>query len=355
MKKLWLIGSYPPPYGGVAIFVSNLHKCLIEEKMPHKMLISSSKTYQGMEKLKEEIIRYGWQLLKIKKESCIVDSCNMFLEYPSVYKSKVWNSFVKVRKWKWIKIFHDGTLPFRYKSFSNKEKNMVATSIMKMYKILVVSNELKIWLIEEIGYKGDVVVIDSILPKRIENKKLDYEIEEFIKSYDFIVTSIGTCNKEYGFQDIVSAVEKSMYKNRIGIILVDGNFAVKNKEYLEKVNKYKEMKNVYFIGQGLDNDTTVSLLAKSTVFIRGFFFESYGISRVEAILAGVPVIATNVGETRGMLLYEPEDVETLKEKLDDVLSGNCKVEICEWKKFYENKAADNFRKIKEIIDGAICE
>lgn len=353
MKKLWLIGSYPPPYGGVAVFVRNLHKCLLEQKMPHKMLISSSEIYQGMEKLEEEIIGYGWQLLKIKRGSCILDSCNMFLEYPVVNKAKVWNFLFKVKKWKWIKIFHDGTLPSRYKSFTNEEKNIFITSIMKMYKILVVSNELKNWLIEEIGYRGDVTVIDSILPKRIENKKLDCKIEEFIQSFDFIVTSIGTCNEEYGFQNIVSAVEKSKYKDRIGIILIDGNFAVKNKGYLENVKKYKEMKNVYYIGQGLDNDTTLSLLAKSTVFIRGVFFESYGISRVEAILAGVPVIATNVGETRGMLLYKPGDVETLKEKLDYVLSKNCNLEISEWQMFYKNKAIDNFRKIKEIIDGAI--
>lgn len=355
MDKLWLIGSYPPPYGGVAIFVKNLHRCLAEQHVNHKMLISSSKSYEGMINLRDEIIQYGCQLIKIDAESCIIDSCNMFLEYPEINKARVWNIILKIKNWKWIKIFHDGTLPVRYKSFSYREKMMIINSVRKMYKIIVVSNELKNWLLEEIGYKGDIIVIDSILPQKIENKKLDGEIDKFIESYDYIVTSIGTCNKEYGFQDIVKAVERSQYRDRIGIILIDGSFAEKSQEYLKRADEYRKMRNVSYIGQGLDNETTISLLAQSTVFIRGVFHESYGISRVEAILAGTPVIATNVGETRGMLLYDPGDVGALKENLDHILGGKCSIEINKWKEFYEDKAKKNFELIKEIIDGAMRE
>ena len=25
MREIWILGSYPPPYGGVATFVKNLH------------------------------------------------------------------------------------------------------------------------------------------------------------------------------------------------------------------------------------------------------------------------------------------------------------------------------------------
>ena len=36
-----------------------------------------------------------------------------------------------------------------------------------------------------------------------------------------------------------------------------------------------------------------------------------GISRIEALWCGVPVVATRAGETRGMLLYDFGDVEQL--------------------------------------------
>lgn len=355
MKIFWLLGSYPPPYGGVAVFVKNLHKCLMKENVLHKMIINSSERYPGMENLKEDLLGYFFQLLRIKRGSCIIDSCNMFLEYPVKEKAKVWNFLLKVKKWKWIKIFHDGTLPARYLDFSKEEKEMFITSINGMKKILVVSDELSTWLKHDICYLGDVEIIESILPKDIEIKELDYSVESFIQEHEFIVTSIGTGNKEYGFQDVIAAVQQSKYRNQIGIVLVDGNFAEKNEVYLERIRNYKKLENVCYIEGGLDNEKTGALLSKSTVFVRGVHYESYGISRVEAVLAGIPVIATNVGETRGMLLYTPGDIQELKERLDDVLDGKSNIDLNEWKKFYEMKAENNYKIIKNIINGVICD
>src|SRR5256885_5469717 len=50
--------------------------------------------------------------------------------------------------------------------------------------------------------------------------------------------------------------------------------------------------------EDVSNDDVFPILKSSDVFVRGNVEEGYGISRVEAIWCGVPVVATNVGETR---------------------------------------------------------
>src|SRR4030095_10597496 len=66
----------------------------------------------------------------------------------------------------------------------------------------------------------------------------------------------------------------------------------------------------------IPNPEIYEILRLSDVFVRAFADESYGISRVEALWCGLPVIATRAGETRGMLLYDFGDVEQLVNQLE---------------------------------------
>lgn len=355
MREIWILGSYPPPYGGVAVFVRNLHDNLMRDGIRHHMIICSNRKRQGMQLLEKDTFPYFFQMCGITRKSCVIDSCNVFLEYPESIRNQkkfvIWNFLVKLKKVTWIKIFHDGTLPYRYRNWGYFEKFILRYSLKNMKKVIAVDDSIQEWLVEEVGYKGEVRMIKSILPREYKNRPLPMGIRSFIQKYKYIIVSVGTCKKEYGFQDIIAALKllPQEYKNETGVILIDGDFAAKDQSYLKDRNKFTNIRNVLLLSN-VDNDKVYTIMKASTVFIRGFLGESYGISRIEAILAGIPVIATNVGETRGMHIYESGDIERLSQLILQVMRGDIKTNK-EWISFYEKEAKVNYNLIKKEVTG----
>jgi glycosyltransferase involved in cell wall biosynthesis len=91
------------------------------------------------------------------------------------------------------------------------------------------------------------------------------------------------------------------------------------------------------------------ILKRSDVFVRGFGLDSYGLSRVEAIWCGLPVVATRAGETRGMLLYDFGDVDELLAQLKRALSGAQANETQEWATRYQHEAEENLKSISKKL------
>ena len=58
-----------------------------------------------------------------------------------------------------------------------------------------------------------------------------------------------------------------------------------------------------WLAEDVPNSQVTALLRSSTVLIRGTQQESFGLSRIEALLAGIPVVATDTGQTDFMTLY----------------------------------------------------
>ena len=91
------------------------------------------------------------------------------------------------------------------------------------------------------------------------------------------------------------------------------------------------------------------ILKRSDVFVRAFAEESYGISRIEALWCGTPVIATRAGETRGMLLYDFGDVEQLVDQLQAVLLYPVREEPNPWAERYRREAEENLRRWQSYL------
>ena len=91
------------------------------------------------------------------------------------------------------------------------------------------------------------------------------------------------------------------------------------------------------------------MLPRCDLFVRAVGAEGYGISRVEAIWCGTPVIAVDVGETRGMLTYNFGDVEALSKLISDVLSGRNRPELSSWANLFRAEADANLRRFIETV------
>src|SRR4029453_7003454 len=123
------------------------------------------------------------------------------------------------------------------------------------------------------------------------------------------VCSIGVFFPSYGFRDVAEAVEELRERTGkdIGLLFLDGAFVL-DENHREEVLSDRDWITVL---EKVPNPEIHEILKRSDVFVRAFADESYGISRIEALWSGVPVVATRAGETRGMLLYDFGDLEQL--------------------------------------------
>lgn len=354
-RKSIIFGPLPPPYGGVSVFMSAIYD--VAEKFDVTVW-----SYKGKPTNTEKNFRYvnhkrfGHLLALIREgyQARISDSTHFHFEYPNAVLLPLWLIAKLFLRFKWIKILHDGSLPSRYESFSLLQKTLFHLAIHRVDEFTVCSHELETWLRRKIHISKKVSFIPTLLPlpKNQESEKLTEEASTKLKRFSHHkkrVCSIGVFIPSYGFQQIANAVEKlrEETKEDIGLLLVDGNYecdeklreqVLKNREWIETI-------------ENVPHQNLPHIFNLCNVFVRGFVHESYGLSRIEAVWCGVPVIATNVGETRGMLVYEFNDEAALVSQLKNILFAEIVVDTKIWAETFQKEAEENLRKYMSVITG----
>jgi glycosyltransferase involved in cell wall biosynthesis len=170
-----------------------------------------------------------------------------------------------------------------------------------------------------------------------------------------LICSIGAFIPTYGFKHIADAVEGIRRESglNIGLLLIEGSFA-----HVESYNsEVMQQREWIIVLRDIPHSQVLNILKRSDVFVRGVAFESYGLSRVEALWSGTPVVATRVGETRGMLLYEYGNVKELIEQIKKALFNTSIEDIKAWGDHFYKEANSNLAALTRLIDssrGLVC-
>ncbi|HEY8227477.1 MAG TPA: glycosyltransferase family 4 protein, partial [Pyrinomonadaceae bacterium] len=321
-KRIILFGPLPPPYGGVAIYLQALMTHFPDSKV-------RVWTYTGA-KSRDPKVRFVahrrlgtiWALLAEGRGARILDASHFHLEYPNLLLLPLWLVFKRLLGFEWYKNILDGSLPKRYPNFGVMQRWLFRRAVNAVDKFVVVSEDLRRWLHEEIKVSQDVIVIHCLLPQATDElaTPLSSDTKEQLELYlsqAKRVCSIGVFFPSYGFRDVAEAVEalRERTGKNIGLALLDGGF-VRDESYREEVLCDR---NWITVLEKVPNPEIYKILKRSDVFVRAVADEGYGISRIEALWCGIPVVATRAGETRGMLLYDFGDVEQLVSQLQAAL------------------------------------
>ncbi len=291
-------------------------------------------------------------LLAEGRNARILDASHFHLEYPNALLLLIWITLKARLGFEWYKNVHDGSLPKRYAEFGWWRRWLFHRALNAVDVFVVVSDELRRWLVEELRVRQPVNVIPGLLPRRTgeASKTLSNETAralEFYFSRDKQVCSIGAFIPSYGFRDVAEAVEELRKRTgkAIGLLLLDGGFA-NDDEYRGQVLWQRDWITVL---EKIPNADIYQILKRSDVFVRAFRDESYGISRIEALWSGTPVVATRAGETRGMLLYDFGDVEQLVNQLQAVLLYPVQEEPNPWPARYRREAEENLLALATVL------
>jgi glycogen synthase len=346
-KKVVLLGPYPPPFGGVSVYVSALFEFLKPRGL-HLWTYGerevSGARVRFMRDKRRELVPL---VLREGRGARVADCTHFLLEYPSALVP-VWLILKRLLGFEWVKILHDGSLPARLGGFGRARRALFRLALGGVNEFVVLNEEMRRWLREELGVHVEVSLIKSLFPapQRDSEGALPSETEAALEGFmrrARRVASVGVFIPEYGFLHAARAVERlrSETNEEIGLVLLDGDFA-SDAAYREEVLRGREWVTVL---KNVARADVFRLLKRCDAFVRGFGLESYGLSRVEAVWSGLPVVATRAGETRGMLLYDFGDVEALAAQLRRALSGVHARETAEWAERYAREAEENLAAI----------
>jgi glycosyltransferase involved in cell wall biosynthesis len=351
-KRIILFGPLPPPYGGVSVLLSSLFGHLKDCPVFVWAIFGQDWRDRRITRFNHRRLGVIKALAKQGYKSRIVDFTHFHLEYPNPILLPIWLIAKTLLGFEWIKHVNDGSLPARYANFSRAQRRRFKRALNAIDELIVVNSDLRDWLVDEIGVHQKLTLIPSLfnIPAETQNAPLSRDTETALNDLarrQKRVCSIGTFIPSYGFQHVAEAVEKirTATNEDIGLLLLDGSFA-HDASFRDGVLRGRDWITVL---TDVPNPEIYQVLSRCDLFVRAFEAESYGISRVEAIWSGTPVIAVDVGETRGMLTYRFGDVETLVRLIGEVLAGESKFDLTSWSNLFHAEADENLRRFVETV------
>lgn len=406
-RKVVLLGPLPPPHGGVSIYMSLLAEHLRAEAVEVWAYYGAPEFYGRARVERFDHRRLGIVPLLLRGGRCarVLDATHFHLEHPNPLLLPVWLLFKILLRLEWYKNIHDGSLPERHRRFPAWRRALFRAGAAFVDEFVVVSEELRRWLLEEVGVRQNVRVVPGLLPPtRIFHEREGGETREAVsgrderrgapviaesssvaesssndedtpgapsnrEAYDEAiyetddeafaldlgdyarrsrrVCSVGAFIPGYGFAHVAEALERLRRETgeEIGLALLDGAFA-RDEAYRSEVLSGRDWITVL---EDVPNASVYRVLRQSHLFVRAFGAESYGLSRVEALWCGLPVVATSAGETRGMLTYDFGDVDELTAQIRRALYEPQARDVETWADVFRREAESNLRRLKETL------
>jgi len=201
-----------------------------------------------------------------------------------------------------------------YDTISNDTLFLMKKAYFNSDAIISVSSPLKRRIKHHLGSSSIVI------PNIVDVNRFNYSP---IKHGRFTFISVGNLIHRKGFDLLIYAFEAFKNCNVDLYIIGDG----KERYNLSLLIKRLELENQIFLLGYKSRSEVAELMNKSDVFILASRGETFGVVYIEAMLAGLPVIATDCGgpsdfisEENGILV-PVNDIKSLKQAMNQMFTG----------------------------------
>ncbi len=169
---------------------------------------------------------------------------------------------------------------------------VITFSINKSSKVTAVSESLKSDTFEHFEIKRDIDVVPNFI--RISDYQLKNNSkykERYAPNGEFLVTHISNFRKVKRVHDVLEVFKRLLEKGVDAKLILVGDGPERN--ILERnCREWGLCDKIVFVGS---LKSTIEVLAISDLFVLPSETESFGLAALEALAAGVPVIASNSG------------------------------------------------------------
>jgi len=223
------------------------------------------------------------------------------------------------------------TIPFLRTTY-NHERYWIARLAEKLTKYFVKhylanSESVKDFYIKNIGVKKERI---TVIPNGIDinfynGLKRDWNLRRSfkIKDGDFAIICVSNLHINKGHKYLLKAFEE-IYKKNINIKLLIVGDGEERANLLKQMANYYSRENVLFLGKRMD---VPQLLKISDIFVLHTLFEGMSNAIIEAMAAGIPVLATDIPENRDLIenektgiLFPVNDTDSLVKAIEILIA-----------------------------------
>lgn len=196
-------------------------------------------------------------------------------------------------------------------------------AIIKNAKVKIGVSDAAINFMEHLGKKGDIKISKGLELRRYNKIKLNPKIKLNLKSNEKVIIGVGRLIYGKGFQDLITAFSRLKDKNLKLVLVGDGDYKDK---LIKLVKELKISEKVIFTGEKKEEEV-ISCLNLADIFVNPSYSEGLPTTVLEAGAVGLPVIATDVGGTKEIILnnktgilIKPKDISALTDSISKLLS-----------------------------------
>lgn len=327
--KVNIIGTVPPPVGGISIHIKRTKRFLDEQKI--QSVIYNEAKWGREEDNIYSIKNYKSFLLKLP-----FLKADIFHFHSIDIKVRILLGFYSLFGKKIILTVHGDSLSDQLKNSNFITRYVLLKSLNRIDKIICVNSSITKELIEYGIERQKVIAIPGYIHPREDKQDvtgIPEKVWDFINKAPFLISANG-CVRFYKDEDLYGIdmlidLIKRLRNNKIETCLLFSVLDVKSQTKREQMY-YQELKERirksklenYIMFYEVENTEFYPILQKTQLFIRPTNTDGLGVSITEAIHYNVPSIASNVCERpTGTVLFESRNPEDLFGKVIDMIQN----------------------------------
>lgn len=150
-----------------------------------------------------------------------------------------------------------------------------------------------------------------------------------LKKRDIVITSIGRIVKHKGFEFAISAMKEVIEKYpNVKYVIIGKPINLSYFNYLKELTRKYHLEETVLMTGHISEAKKYQLLARSKIYLSPSLSEGFGLTLLEAMSLGIPVIATDIKGHRDIIkhlkngvLVKPRDADAIKDAIDMLLSN----------------------------------
>lgn len=324
--KLILVGPYSLPHGGIQSYIRQLSALLREKGYVYNVLDTRSERdelyHSGLLRIVQRMFKYLSVLIKlIEIEGHIVHCFSS--SYGNFYANGLIIVLAKFMGRKTAISMLGGGWPSVVEN-SGLIKTTVIKSIFSCADSIIACNEhIRESIISLTVSNKKISLISNALPIRVrEREPLSSEMQRFFASHRPVIASVSALLPEYGAVTLIQALMQLRAKfHEIGLVLIvlPTTSSTIAREIHEILQKGDLSENVLIVKNVV---SATAIIRKSDLFIRPNLLDGDSVSVREALLLGVPVVASDTAfRPKDVVLFKKGDVNDLSEKMKSVIEN----------------------------------
>jgi glycosyltransferase involved in cell wall biosynthesis len=308
-NSILLVGPYPPPHGGISVHVRNAH-ALFTSRGVRCEVLNTGKVSRG--KLLLSLARYARRRWTFHVHTNGHNPKSWVVALAGGIAARLGRGGVLT--------LHSGFVP-EFLQSCGIVKRALARLACRFYGGVVCVNPDIADAVALLGVsRTKLEVRPAYLPGPQESVDMPPQITEWLKVMRPVISTALSFRPEYGFDLLVDAIERlrAIHPNIGCLVMGDGE----ERRAAEELIRRRGLEGVMLLTGDVGHSLCLALMSRSDVFVRTTYQDGDAISVREALAAGVPVAASDVGvRPSGVELFEPGDLDGLVRVLKCCLSG----------------------------------